>query len=217
MPTRRGAHTRSILNEKIYAIGGLASGPFWPGLKTVEEYNPVTDTWTTKAEMSTARWGHSASVVDGKIYVIGGAASVSGTVYSTVEMYDPATGTWTPKVEMTTARVLHSTSVVNGKIYAIGGLPCPGCNAISTVEEYDPGIATSVEDHDAEDPTSIELHQNYPNPFNPEAKIRYEFLQSGRVVLRVFNMLGKEVRTLVNAVKPARFHEVLWDEKAFFL
>jgi len=52
----------------------------------VEEYDPVTDTWTRKADMPTARLSHSASVVNEKIYVIGGWNL--GVVFSTVEEYD---------------------------------------------------------------------------------------------------------------------------------
>lgn len=41
--------------------------------RTVEVYDPATDTWTRKADMSTRRWAPAADVVDGKIYVFGGS------------------------------------------------------------------------------------------------------------------------------------------------
>jgi hypothetical protein len=62
-------------------------------------------------------------------------------------------------------------------------------------------------------PETYILHQNYPNPFNPVTQIRYELPHSGRVILKVFNILGKEVRTLVDRNKPAGSFEVLWDGK----
>ncbi|MEO6695835.1 MAG: T9SS type A sorting domain-containing protein, partial [Ignavibacteria bacterium] len=47
-------------------------------------------------------------------------------------------------------------------------------------------------------PVNYLLHQNYPNPFNPSTRIRYEIPQTGFVTVRIFDMLGKEVETLVN-------------------
>ena len=47
-------------------------------------------------------------------------------------------------------------------------------------------------------PASFALEQNYPNPFNPTTNIRFSVQVSGLVVLKVFNLLGSEVATLVN-------------------
>ena len=52
-------------------------------------------------------------------------------------------------------------------------------------------------------PSDYSLNQNYPNPFNPSTKISYQIPKSGYVTLKVYNSLGKEVMTLVNAEKAA--------------
>jgi len=148
MPTPRAALSTGVVDGKVYVIGGTHQGNAdhdYTGLPTVEEYDPVTDTWTRKADMPTARHTPAASVVNGKIYVIGGANRRN--TFRTVEEYDPTADRWAKKVDMSTPRLVLSASVVNGKIYAIGGQDSPGETSLSTVEEYTPeglGQATPV-------------------------------------------------------------------------
>ncbi|MGD9486968.1 MAG: T9SS type A sorting domain-containing protein [Calditrichaceae bacterium] len=58
---------------------------------------------------------------------------------------------------------------------------------------------------------SYNLMQNYPNPFNPATAIRFELSAAGTVSLKVYDLLGKEVRTLVNGWIASGAHEVLFD------
>jgi len=139
MPTARFVLSSEAVNGKIYAIGGVATlNPAGPVLDTVEEYDPVTNTWSPKADMPTASHALATGVVNGKIYAIGGGLP-SGTPYTNVEQYDPMTDSWIIKSPMPTPRRAFAASVVNGKIYAIGGVGI-GAAALKTVEEYDTGI-----------------------------------------------------------------------------
>jgi hypothetical protein len=67
--------------------------------------------------------------------------------------------------------------------------------------------AVSVEDNEIT-PLEFTLEQNYPNPFNPSTTISFQIPQSGIVKLVVYNMLGKEVTTLLNEEKTAGAYEV---------
>ncbi|MBI2428278.1 MAG: T9SS type A sorting domain-containing protein [Ignavibacteriales bacterium] len=60
-------------------------------------------------------------------------------------------------------------------------------------------------------PIEFALHQNYPNPFNPATTIRYSIPVSGHVSLKVFDVLGNEIATLVNSVKSAGTFRQEWN------
>jgi len=59
-------------------------------------------------------------------------------------------------------------------------------------------------------PTGFSLSQNYPNPFNPITKIKYTISQSSNVLIKVFDILGNEIETLINEKQPVGTYEVNW-------
>ena len=59
-------------------------------------------------------------------------------------------------------------------------------------------------------PREFALRQNYPNPFNPITHIRYEIPDSGPVEIVVYDILGKEVASLLNADIQAGYHSIAW-------
>jgi hypothetical protein len=70
------------------------------------------------------------------------------------------------------------------------------------------GEPNSVEGEVNATPTEFILYQNYPNPFNPITKIKYSVPQLSNVVIKVFDILGNEIETLVNEEKPAGYYPV---------
>lgn len=137
MPTARFGASSSVVDGKIFVIGGSQARN--TTLPTVQEYDPATDTWVNKDDMPSAVCWHSTSAVDGKVYVIGGW--LAGGPLDSVFEYSPVTDSWTSKAPMPTPRFFLSSSVVNGKIYAIGGEGESGVG-LATVEEYDPATDT---------------------------------------------------------------------------
>jgi hypothetical protein len=60
-------------------------------------------------------------------------------------------------------------------------------------------------------PRTFEVSQNYPNPFNPSTTIRYQIPSDGKVAIRIFNLLGQEISTLVNEQKKAGSYSIEWN------
>ncbi|RMD90888.1 MAG: T9SS C-terminal target domain-containing protein [Calditrichaeota bacterium] len=76
-----------------------------------------------------------------------------------------------------------------------------------------PGQPTSVEQTPEAQPRTFTLFQNYPNPFNPSTTIEFEIARNSRVQIKIFNLQGQEIRTLVNRSFPAGKFRIKWDGK----
>lgn len=64
-------------------------------------------------------------------------------------------------------------------------------------------------------PGLFKLYQNYPNPFNPFTKIKYAVPKKVKVLLQIYDILGREVKTLVNEIKEIGYHEVSFNASNF--
>jgi hypothetical protein len=60
-------------------------------------------------------------------------------------------------------------------------------------------------------PSQYTLHQNYPNPFNPVTTLRYDLPENGLVNITIYDMLGRQVKTLMNQTQDAGYRSVVWN------
>ena len=146
MPTPRLLSGTAAVDGKIYVVGGFS----WIGipgvdikmLKVVEVYDPQTDTWSRKQDMSTPRRQFGTGVVDGKIYAIGGENVFEEPQrLNQMEVYNPVSDTWAKRADMPTRRHDVKAAVVRDTIYVIGGAGWPRVGwgpVLATIEAYHP-------------------------------------------------------------------------------
>lgn len=116
IPTARGMPDVVALNDLFYVMGGCCgtTGAETTLMqKTVEVYNPTTNTWTSKAQHVVGA-ADTTGAIDGKIYVVKNGAT---------EVYNPATDAWAALSTMPTARDYATGGVIGQKLYVVGGSP----------------------------------------------------------------------------------------------
>ena len=148
MPTPRSNAGAAVVDGKIYVVGGLAATDRRMEntkiLKVVEVYDPQTDTWERKQDMSQPRLSFGIGVVGGKIYAMGGANFFENQWrLDHVEVYDPDTDVWHNRPSLLTRRDGFETAVVEDSIYVIGGRGWPSIAQngpyLATIDVYESG------------------------------------------------------------------------------
>ena len=193
--------TASATEQNIFVIGGRNSNG---NTGTVEMYDPLEDKWFSVEHLPTPRGGLASSFMNGKIYVFGGEIP---KVYEENEEYNPAAGTWRTMAPMPTPRHGIGSAVVGDTIFIIGGGAVAGFNQTDINEGFVYPTSTGINEDD-EYEYNFKLYQNYPNPFNPTTKISWQSLVDSWQTLKIYDVLGNEVATLVNEEKPAGEYEV---------
>ena len=127
LPSARHSHTSSLIDGKIYLIGGFGAE------KSLDVYDSVLGQWSSAAALRNQRINHTSSVINGKLFVVGGF----GTEQS-LQIYNPSTDQWYAGASLNIGRNLHSATVIDGKLYIVGGDESGGAGASSSLEIYDP-------------------------------------------------------------------------------
>ena len=72
------------------------------------------------------------------------------------------------------------------------------------------GSLNMVENH-LPSVSNVKIHQNFPNPFNPVTTLRYDLPENNLVNITIYDMMGRQVKNLVNQTQDAGYKSVIWD------
>ena len=157
-----------------------------------QESGNITLTWHAENEIGNVGYHVWRSEHETKDYerittslINGNPGSMSGHEYSFIDKKISHGITYWYKIESIS---IHGNSEFSGPVSAVGTLPIPD---------------------------DFGLSQNYPNPFNPETTIEYQLPEDSKVTIRIFNLLGKQIKELVNGFEQAGYLAVIWDGKDF--
>ncbi|MFC2084468.1 T9SS type A sorting domain-containing protein [Bacteroidota bacterium] len=198
-----------IMGENIFIFGGVSNSIS----QKIYKYNTSThnlellslELLEPRASGRAVRFGDKE-----EIYILGGYneeydAIATTEIFSIVdEEYKIQYG---PNLRI--PRHSFMAAYLNEEIYVLGGFTREN-QLVPEVEKL--MNATDIESHeDSAIPESFELLQNYPNPFNPITKIKYNIKNTSNVTLKVFDIIGNEVVTLVDGIKQPGTHEESFD------
>ena len=214
----------TIVGDTIFTFGGYDAagttvGTSYRGIITPG--NPISITWTTIAALpatfnanGTTYRSSAATIksVNGGVLIVGGANAV-GAYNGTAYLYNPCLNTYTTLTSATGSAKSNMGSRLytfrDSVVYLGAGYNAAGQTSILKFAArcYN-CVVTGTTNNGNTIPEAYSLKQNYPNPFNPVTKINYALPKSGLVTLKVYDVLGREVVSLVNENKPAGSYSV---------
>jgi N-acetylneuraminic acid mutarotase len=216
-----GAFSRS--GDTLVYVGGADLSVFYATTYrgVISQSDRSVITWTTGANfpagvmyrMDAHQWGSKG------IILTGGSNAAAWTAISAVTYsYSPGANTWAPLPNKPTAWTCGqsgSVSLGGGAWKLVCATGYNGTGNITTTEVFTDTLAVvGVEPVNNTVPETYSLSQNYPNPFNPSTNIKFAVPQAGNVKMVIFDVMGREVATLVNEFRPAGNYAVDFNASA---
>jgi len=202
MSEPRYSHAAILLkNGNVLLSGG--TNEFSLALKSCETYNLNLNQWNLVDDMVDYRLDHQIYFLSeiNKLLILGGAVPSLGTEDSW-EIYDPdsLTPLYLASFPINQLIVDNNVQLSTENIMVSGGWeyffnPMPAFSPTKRSWLFD---ITSDIPQDNEMKINFRLNQNYPNPFNPSTTISYSIQSPSKVELKIFDLLGEEIYSLIN-------------------
>ncbi|MGH2567309.1 MAG: Kelch repeat-containing protein [Bacteroidota bacterium] len=215
-PVKRCLHAGCFADDRrtLVLYGGQTDGI--PFLDDIWALDADSFEWANLTPPTKPTGRHFSSIVyagNGNVMMFGGqtAQGVSGEVWR----FSLDTNSWeilsstSPQPD---ARYGHVAVYVPSRnsMVVFGGF---SSNIVNDTWEYSLSPVTQVEP--PQTPSAFRLEQNFPNPFNPTTNFEFGIADLGFVTLKVYDLLGREVTTLVNETLSPGVHRRTWDASAF--
>ena len=225
----RRSFAGGISGNKLFVAAGYSGSfrkDFWIGTigNTAE-----TITWAQSTNVPIRGTGNSrpgGHAVNNRFYVVAGETTPGALAQDSIFIWSVTDSMWLPTI--LTGRGSNSasnywgaisSSIVNNKvkIWIPGGF-YPTTVTTTKLFCLNDSIGCIITDNGnniSNIPSSFKLEQNYPNPFNPVTKINFAIPVRGIVTLKIFDILGREIKTLVNEIKSAGNYSVDFNGSEF--
>jgi hypothetical protein len=199
--------------------GGTGSNEDYATIKYDSSGNEL---WVKRFNCANGTDRPTAIALDGSdnIYVTGqsGCGGMTAHDYVTIKYYPSGDTAWLRKyhgpVENGYDFACALAVDTSGNVYVTGRSQGDGTDYdYCTVKYVQTPSAVQDETGDRERPSEFVLSQNYPNPFNPSTKIEFTLDRAGYVTLRIYDVVGRKVRTLVSEQLSSGYQSVIWDGK----
>ena len=213
-----------VVGDNIYIFGGVYNGIS----QDIFRFNVSTHLYEKlDIKLLEPRAGGCAVYIPGSnsIYIIGGY-NENLEALNSVEIFNASEDEYYIESgpNIIDPRYYFTASYLNGNIYIFGGQKEE--NSYVSSIEYFPSEVTTDQDETYKNavPSELKLFQNYPNPFNPVTTIKYKIPSKVKGVtsnvetfirLDVFDVLGREVATLVNKKQKPGSYEIIWNGDGF--
>jgi hypothetical protein len=202
----------------VYVTGN--SGPIGNSDYATVKYNASgVQQWVARYDGPGKSYDDASAIAldaAGNIYVTGSSADSNGfTDFATIKYNPSGSQQWIARYNGPEGYGDATAGIAvdgAGNVYVTG--TSGGSSSIYTTIKYSQS-GTPVLGGESNIPTNYGLDQNYPNPFNPNTVISYKLPVNSFVLLKIYDLLGREVATLVNEERTAGSYGVQWNAERF--
>jgi len=200
----------------VYVTGYSEGSGTYYDYCTIKYNSSGVQQWVARYNGPGNDWDVAYSITidgSGNVYVTGWSkGSGSYDDYCTIKYNSAGVQQWVARYNGPGNGLDEAFSIAldgSGNVYVTGWSIGSGTNYDYCTIKYSQGVG--IKKISTEIPSLFSLSQNYPNPFNPITKIRFDLPKNVNVKLTIYDMLGREVETIVNEHLSAGSYEINWD------
>jgi hypothetical protein len=230
-PDRKVTFRRALFSSTVWT-GNLTGAPTFdrPVANSTNSNIPPTSLYGSQRQYSFKRitvsntgmyYIYTGADYDNYILLYQNSFTPGSPLTNVLGGNDDTTATFMPEYTSSLARsAINSYTLQAGTTYiVVNSIYGTSMNTGAFKDSvWGPGVITvltAISENGNFIPTKYSLKQNYPNPFNPVTKINFDIPKQGFVTLKIYDMLGREIKTLVNGIKQSGYYSVDFDASEF--